>query len=110
MRESGDSKYDHLNEDLHVLVEAKGNENLAAARLAAGVAEVRKMLIPGVSTEYTVHCSFDVVSVVPEISLCLSVCESARGSFFVFGGVCVFLPILAKALSSLQVLLTFHPI
>eukprot|EP00117_Sycon_ciliatum_P035118 scpid62414/ scgid26682/ KH domain-containing, RNA-binding, signal transduction-associated protein 2; Sam68-like mammalian protein 1 len=47
LRESGDSKYDHLNEDLHVLVEAKGNENLAAARLAAGVAEVRKMLIPG---------------------------------------------------------------
>lgn len=49
MRSSGDSKYDHLNEDLHVLVEAKGTENIAAARLAAGVAEVRKMLIPGVS-------------------------------------------------------------
>lgn len=52
LRAAGDAKYDHLNEDLHVLVEAKGTENIAAARLAAGVAEVRKMLIPGVSTGF----------------------------------------------------------
>ena len=44
-----DPKFDHLKEGLHVLIEAKGPEKVAEAKLAAGVAEVKKMIIPGVS-------------------------------------------------------------
>lgn len=49
LRNSGDPKYEHLKESLFVLVEARGSKAIATARLAAGIAEVRKMLIPCVS-------------------------------------------------------------
>ena len=48
LRAGGEEKFAHLNEDLHVMIEASGTKALAQARLAAGVAELRKMMIPGV--------------------------------------------------------------
>ncbi|XP_062506230.1 KH domain-containing, RNA-binding, signal transduction-associated protein 2-like [Corticium candelabrum] len=47
LRACGDEKYTHLSEELHVVIEATGTKALAQARLAAGVAELRKMMIPG---------------------------------------------------------------
>lgn len=44
LRNSGDPGYEHLTDDLHILVEA--NPPYSHVKLAAGVAEVRKMLIP----------------------------------------------------------------
>ncbi|XP_065175913.1 KH domain-containing, RNA-binding, signal transduction-associated protein 2-like [Sycon ciliatum] len=52
LRISGDPKYEHLKENLYVFIEAKGSQAIASARLAAGIAEVRKMLIP---------CEFDQI-------------------------------------------------
>ncbi|XP_065843345.1 KH domain-containing, RNA-binding, signal transduction-associated protein 2-like [Oscarella lobularis] len=51
LRSSGNAKYEHLNEDLHVFVEAEGPRAIADAKLAAGVAELRKMMIPGPMAE-----------------------------------------------------------
>ena len=48
LRESGDPAHSHLNEDLHILVEVNGP--FSEYKLRAGVAEVRKMLIPTVSS------------------------------------------------------------
>lgn len=48
-RNSGDPSYAHLSDDLHVLVEATPPN--APHKLAAGVAEIRKMLIPPVSDD-----------------------------------------------------------
>lgn len=47
LRISGKPMYDHLREDLHILIEA--SPPAATSKVAAGVAEVRKMLIPPVS-------------------------------------------------------------
>ena len=47
LRNSGDPTYAHLSDSLHVLVESIPPG--AVQKLAAGVAEVRKMLIPPVS-------------------------------------------------------------
>lgn len=44
LRSSNDPGYEHLNEDLHVLIEAL--PPYSHVKLAAGVAEVRKMMIP----------------------------------------------------------------
>ena len=49
LRNGGDAKYEHLRDQLHVLVEAQGPYDVAQARRAAGVAEIRKMLLPPVS-------------------------------------------------------------
>lgn len=48
LRNGGDAKYEHLRDQLHVLVEAQGPYDVAQARRAAGVAEIRKMLLPPV--------------------------------------------------------------
>ena len=48
LRDSGDPAHAHLNEDLHILVEVNGL--FSEYKLRAGVAEVRKMLIPTVSS------------------------------------------------------------
>ena len=47
LRNSSDPVHQHLNDDLHVLIEAVSPH--AAQKLAAGVAEIRKMLVPLVS-------------------------------------------------------------
>eukprot|EP00058_Branchiostoma_floridae_P024112 XP_002609602.1 hypothetical protein BRAFLDRAFT_87823 [Branchiostoma floridae] len=46
LRESKDPKYVHLNDELHVLVEAFGQVADAHQRIAHGVAEVKKFLVP----------------------------------------------------------------
>ena len=44
LRTSNDPQYEHLNDDLHVLVEAQ--PPYSYVKLVAGLAEVKKMLIP----------------------------------------------------------------
>ena len=44
LRKGGDSGYEHLKDALHILVEA--NPPFSNVKLAAGRAEMRKMLIP----------------------------------------------------------------
>lgn len=44
--ESGDVKYAHLQEDLHVLIEVEAPKAEAHGRLAAAISEVQKFLIP----------------------------------------------------------------
>ncbi|KAL5456911.1 hypothetical protein EMCRGX_G034138 [Ephydatia muelleri] len=44
LRNGTDPAYQHLKENLHIVIEATGPHSVA--KLAAGVAEVRKMLIP----------------------------------------------------------------
>lgn len=44
LRSSNDPSYEHLNDDLHILIDA--HPPFSHAKLAAGVAEVKKMLIP----------------------------------------------------------------
>lgn len=46
LRNGNDPAYLHLKENLHIVIEATGPHSVA--KLAAGVAEVRKMLIPPV--------------------------------------------------------------
>ena len=48
LRMSGDPKYDHLNDNLHVMIEAQGPYDVAKMKRAAGIAEIQKMLIPPV--------------------------------------------------------------
>ena len=55
LRSSGDPVHEHLNDALHVLIEAVPPH--ATQKLAAGVAEVRKMLIPVVSGQVFCVCS-----------------------------------------------------
>ena len=43
---SDDQKYSHLKEDLHVLIEVEAPKAEAHGRLAAGIAEVQKFLVP----------------------------------------------------------------
>lgn len=52
LRNSGNPAYAHLREDLHVLIEATPPSSLQ--KIAAGVAEVHKMLIPPVRLVTTV--------------------------------------------------------
>ena len=44
--DSDDQKYEHLKEDLHVLIEVEAPKAEAHGRLAAGIAEVQKFLVP----------------------------------------------------------------
>ncbi|XP_047140937.2 KH domain-containing, RNA-binding, signal transduction-associated protein 2 isoform X1 [Hydra vulgaris] len=46
LRNSGESKYDHLKEPLHVLIEVEGPKSEAHARLAAALAEIKKYMVP----------------------------------------------------------------
>ena len=59
LRGGDDPSYAHLKEDLHVLIEAVGPHS--TLKVAAGLAEIRKMLIPPVSCTisffFRLHCS-----------------------------------------------------
>ena len=58
LRGGDDPSYAHLKEDLHVLIEAVGPHS--TLKVAAGLAEIRKMLIPPVSCTmsflFRLHC------------------------------------------------------
>lgn len=56
LRNSGSKEWEHLKDPLYVYIEARGPPNIAKAKMAAAVAEVKKMLIPqvtGVSCNFT---------------------------------------------------------
>ena len=46
----GKPNWEHLSEDLHVLITVEDTQNRAAVRLKKAVDEVRKLLVPLVST------------------------------------------------------------
>ena len=46
MRTSGDPKYTHLEEDLHVLIEVEAPPGQAHARLGLAIEEIKKFLVP----------------------------------------------------------------
>ena len=45
----GKAKWEHLNEDLHVLVTVEDTKNRAAIKLKHAVEQVKKLLVPSVS-------------------------------------------------------------
>ena len=51
MRKSGEAKYFHLNDDLHVLIEVFAPPAEAYARMGHALEEIKKFLIP-VSTMF----------------------------------------------------------
>ena len=46
MRGSGDPKYAHLEQDLHVLIEVEAPPGQAHARLGLAIEEIKKFLVP----------------------------------------------------------------
>ena len=46
LRASGDPKYAHLEEDLHVLIEVEAPPGQAHARLGLAIEEIKKFLVP----------------------------------------------------------------
>ncbi|XP_027041531.1 KH domain-containing, RNA-binding, signal transduction-associated protein 2-like [Pocillopora damicornis] len=46
LRSSGDAKYAHLDEDLHVLIEVEAPPGQAHARLGLAIEEIKKFLVP----------------------------------------------------------------
>lgn len=46
MRKSDETKYAHLKEPLHVLIEVEAQKSEAHARLAAALAEIKKYMAP----------------------------------------------------------------
>jgi len=46
----GKAKWEHLNEDLHVLVTVEDAKNRATIKLKHAVEQVKKLLIPSVSS------------------------------------------------------------
>lgn len=46
LRSSGDAKYEHLKDPLHVLIEVEAPKSEAHARLAAALAEIKKYMVP----------------------------------------------------------------
>ncbi|KAJ8273349.1 hypothetical protein GJAV_G00100600 [Gymnothorax javanicus] len=51
LRKSGESKYQHLNEDLHVLIEVFAPPAEAYARMGHALEEIKKFLIPDYNDE-----------------------------------------------------------
>ena len=59
LRNGNDPAYLHLKENLHIVIEATGPHSVA--KLAAGVAEVRKMLIPPVGVTQPTGTIFNII-------------------------------------------------
>lgn len=53
LRQSGEAKYHHLNEDLHVLIEVFAPPAEAYARMGHALEEIKKFLIP--VCKHTLH-------------------------------------------------------
>ncbi|MED6248765.1 KH domain-containing, RNA-binding, signal transduction-associated protein 3 [Ataeniobius toweri] len=51
LRQSGEAKYNHLNEDLHVLIEVFAPPAEAYARMGHALEEIKKFLIPDYNDE-----------------------------------------------------------
>ena len=67
LRSSDDPTHQHLKDDLHVLVQSE--PPYSSSKLAAGVAEVKKMLIPLVNT----------------FGLCVCVVQSGQRQMYAMG-------------------------
>lgn len=57
LRQSGEAKYHHLNEDLHVLIEVFAPPAEAYARMGHALEEIKKFLIPVRANTNTHHTS-----------------------------------------------------
>ena len=60
----GKANWEHLNEDLHVLITVEDTRNRAEMKLAKAVEEVKRLLIPAVSV-FTRHWCFFVACFCP---------------------------------------------
>lgn len=59
LRQSGEAKYHHLNEDLHVLIEVFAPPAEAYARMGHALEEIKKFLIPVCKhTPVTLVCKY----------------------------------------------------
>lgn len=56
LRKSGEAKYFHLNDDLHVLIEVFAPPAEAYARMGHALEEIKKFLIPVSTTRCSVTC------------------------------------------------------
>ena len=52
----GKANWEHLNEDLHVLITVEDSENRARIKLQQAVDEVKKLLVPMVSATLLSDC------------------------------------------------------
>lgn len=52
----GKPNWEHLNEDLHVLITVEDAQNRAEIKLKRAVEEVNKLLVPAVSSSYVTSC------------------------------------------------------
>lgn len=53
----GKPNWEHLNEDLHVLITVEDTQARAEIKMRRAVEEVKKLLVPAVSTHYTlIYC------------------------------------------------------
>lgn len=51
----GKPNWEHLNEDLHVLITVEDSQNRAEIKLKRAVEEVKKLLVPAVSHVFTLE-------------------------------------------------------
>lgn len=49
----GKPNWEHLSDDLHVLVTVEDTKNRAEIKIKRAVEEIKKLLVPSVSSEYT---------------------------------------------------------
>lgn len=69
LRQSGEAKYHHLNEDLHVLIEVFAPPAEAYARMGHALEEIKKFLIP-VCSPFPSFCThMHIFSLAPPESL-----------------------------------------
>ena len=52
----GKPNWEHLNEDLHVLITVEDTKNRAEMKMMRAVDEVKKLLLPAVSTLLDIIC------------------------------------------------------
>lgn len=52
----GKPNWEHLNEDLHVLITVEDAQNRAEIKLKRAVEEVNKLLVPAVSSSHITSC------------------------------------------------------
>ena len=84
----GKPNWEHLNDELHVLITVEDTENRAKVKLQRAVEEIKKLLVPAVSPLLLLLCSCLLVSCF--LASTLAVCIFPRlCQHLVF--VCVFL-------------------
>lgn len=64
----GKPNWEHLNEELHVLITVEDTENRAKVKLSRAVEEVRKLLVPSVGMRSRIEQLFYFVSYFLRIS------------------------------------------